>query len=139
MARSGMKFEEKFFNLSANKLWVAASLTNPVSEWAIEPRNNREVRQPLPLRHCPPSLRPCPPSPPSLRPFQLTYSQVALTQYRDSDSFSHRPAYPPHVMFFIEPGTAFGAVKCNITITDSLQRELCTSLVVPYAPQKGPW
>ncbi len=70
-------------------------------------------------------------------PSQLSYSQVALTQYTDTDSFSHRPVYPPHAMFFIEPRNAIGAVKCSISVTDSRSDVLFRCLVVPYAPPRG--
>lgn len=61
---------------------------------------------------------------------------MALTQDTDSDSYSHRPVYPPCKRFFIEPKAAASAIKCNITIVDS-QQELCRLLVVPFAPKRG--
>ncbi len=49
MTRTGMKYEEKFFTVSTERLWVNASLTNPPSEWAIERRNSGEVSEAMPL------------------------------------------------------------------------------------------
>ena len=67
---------------------------------------------------------------------QLRYTQVALTQDTDSDSYSHRPVYPPYKRFFIEPKAAASAIKCKIAVVDS-QRELCRLLVVPFSPKRG--
>ena len=76
-----------------------------------------------------------PHSPPHLF-WQLRYTQVALTQDTDSDSYTHRPVYPPCKRFFIEPKAAASAIKCNITVVDS-QQELCRLLVVPFSPKRG--
>ena len=67
---------------------------------------------------------------------QLRYSQVALTQDTDNDSYSHTPTYPPRERFFIDPKNAVSAVKCRLAVADE-RGELCFIVAIPYTPRKG--
>ena len=67
---------------------------------------------------------------------QFPYSQIALTHHTDRSTYSHKLAYPPCERFFIEPKRARNAVKCKLTVADTIA-DLCAVLVVPYSPQKG--
>ena len=143
--KEGYRFEEAHFTLASERLQVSGSLSNHPSDWEMEPRGRGEVRRreggrdrgrkgrwegggvkfvSAQLVH---EL--------ILSP-QLRYSQVALTQDTDSDSYSHSPTYPPRERFFIEPKSAATAVKCHLAVADQ-QRELCSILAVPYTPRKG--
>ena len=67
---------------------------------------------------------------------QFFYTQVSLAQDTDSDTYSHQLIYPPRQRFFIEPKDARNAVKCTVTVANTI-RELCKLLVIPYSPKKG--
>lgn len=109
--KEGHRFEEKHFTLASESLHVSGSLSSHPADWDIEPRGRGELR----------------------------YSQVALTQDTDSDSYSHTLTliYPPSERFFIEPKNAATAVKCRLAVADR-QRELCSILATPYTPKKEP-
>ena len=69
-------------------------------------------------------------------PVQFLYNQVSLTQHTDRDSYSHQLVYPRRERFFIEPKSAASAVKCRISVSNSI-RELSYLLVIPFSPKKG--
>ena len=67
---------------------------------------------------------------------QFLYNQVSLTKHTDRDSYSHQLVYPHRERFFIEPKSAASAVKCRISVSNSI-RELSYLLVIPFSPKKG--
>ena len=68
---------------------------------------------------------------------QFTYTQLALTQDTDKDTYSHLPAYPPHTQYFIEPKGVAAAVKCRVRVLNSEGKEMTFIRVVPFSPSRG--
>ena len=58
---------------------------------------------------------------------------------QNTNSYSHDHPYPLQQRFFIEPKTARGAIKCDVTVSDvtvsdTSHLKLASCLVLPYSP-----
>jgi hypothetical protein len=103
-----LKLEETHFVMSGEQVTVSADLLPPhQTDWDINRRGDGK----------------------------FLYNQVSLTQHTDRDSYSHQLVYPRRERFFIEPKSAASAVKCRISVSNSI-RELSYLLVIPFSPKK---
>ncbi|CAI8040034.1 hypothetical protein GBAR_LOCUS22323 [Geodia barretti] len=103
-----LKMEETHFVMSGEHVTVSADLLPPhQTDWDVSRRGDGK----------------------------FLYNQVSLTQHTDRDSYSHQLVYPHRERFFIEPKSAASAVKCRISVSNSI-RELSYLLVIPFSPKK---